>query len=377
MAQQRKRSEAQTVGRRSRKSDVDYAAAARRWAENSKDGRKPTMKDVAALAGVSKKTVSRVINNSPLVNDATRKGIQGLIEEIGYQPDPQARGLASRHSFLVGMIYDNPTPQYVVNIQLGILDVLRNTGFELVVHPCDRRSDTFIEDARKFIEVQNLYGVILTPSVSEDERLAEVIRELGCAYIRIASVALDMERRMIVTNDRVGSREAARHLAKQGHTRIAVLTGRRSFRSSHERRAGFEEGLAEFGVELPAEYILQGDYTFESGFALGSQVLDLDPAPSAVFASNDEMAAGVLQALHVAGQTPPDSLSVVGFDDFETATRVWPRLTTVRTPAREIGTLAAERLFEFDDDTVTGGTNQTTPRLIERDSTRIPPKPTT
>ncbi|MEM7278967.1 MAG: LacI family DNA-binding transcriptional regulator [Pseudomonadota bacterium] len=375
MAHRRKPNLVRSVGRNSQKAEVDYAAAARQWSESNKDGRKPTMKDVAALAGVSKKTVSRVINDSPLVNEATRKGIQGLIRDIGYRPDPQARGLASRRSYLVGMIYDNPTPQYVVNIQLGILDVLRTTGFELVVHPCDRKSDTFIEDARSFIEVQKLHGVILTPSVSEDERLAEVIRETGCAYIRIASVALDMERRMIVTNDRVGGREAARHLAKQGHTRIALIAGRRSFRSAHERRAGFEEGLAEFGLSMPSHYVLQGDYTFESGFALGAEVLDLDPPPTAVFAANDEMAAGVLQALHVAGQTPPDALSVVGFDDFETATRVWPRLTTVRTPAREIGTLAAERLFEFDsDNAVPGGPNETTPRLIERDSTRKPPK---
>jgi len=374
MAHQREPNVVQPVGRKSRKSEVDYTAAAREWLESNKDGRRPAMKDVARLAGVSKKTVSRVINDSPLVNEATRKGIQGLINDIGYRPDPQARGLASRRSYLVGMIYDNPTPQYVVNIQLGILDVLRNTGFELVVHPCDRKSDTFIEDARRFIEVQKLYGVILTPSVSEDERLAEVIRELGCAYIRIASVALDMERRMIVTNDRVGAREAARHLAKQGHTRIALIAGRRSFRSAHERRVGFEEGLAEFGISVPDEYVLQGDYTFESGLARGAEVLDLDPPPTAVFASNDEMAAGVLQALHVAGQTPPDSLSVVGFDDFETSTRVWPRLTTVRTPAREIGTLAAERLFEFDDEKAVGGPNETTPRLIERDSTRKPRK---
>lgn len=363
------------MGRTSRKANIDYSAAGRKWVENNKDGRKPTIRDVAELAGVSKKTVSRVINNSPLVNEATRKGIQGLIKDIGYRPDPQARGLAFRSSYLVGMIYDNPTPQYVVNIQLGILDVLRNTEFELVVHPCERKSDTFIEDARKFIEVQKLHGVILTPSVSEDERLAEVLRELGCAYIRIASVALDMERRMIVTNDRIGAREAARHLAKQGHTKIALIAGRRSFRSAHERRAGFEEGLAEFGISVPTEYVLQGDYTFESGLALGAELLDLDPPPTAVFASNDEMAAGVLQALHVAGQTPPDSLSVVGFDDFETSTRVWPRLTTVRTPAREIGMLAAERLFEFDEESPKGGPNQTTPRLIERDSTRRQSKP--
>lgn len=375
MPNRRKPQVAKSVGRKSRKSEIDYKAASRKWKESSQDGRKPTINDVADLAGVSKKTVSRVINESPLVNAATREGIQAIINEIGYRPDPQARGLAFRRSFLVGLIYDNPNPQYVVNIQRGILDALRNTGFELAVHRCDRNSDTFIEDARRFIELQKLYGVILTPSVSEDERLAEVLREIGCAYIRIASVALDMDRRMVVTNDRIGGREAARHLAKLGHTRIALIAGRRSFRSAHERRAGFEDGLSEFGISLPSQYVLQGDYTFESGLARGAELLDLDPPPTAVFASNDEMAAGVVQALHVAGQYAPDALSVVGFDDFDTATRIWPRLTTVRTPAREIGTLAAERLLDFDDEEKMAGPNQTRPRLIERESTRELKKP--
>jgi LacI family transcriptional regulator len=359
------------VARRNRKPEIDYIAAGREWKEQNHGGRKPTINDVAQLADVSKKTVSRVINDSPLVNKATRDGIQAIINEIGYRPDPQARGLAFRRSFLVGLIYDNPNPQYIANIQLGILDALKNTGFELAVHPCDRNSDSFIEDARNFIELQKLYGVILTPSVSEDERLAEVLREIGCAYIRIASIALDMERHMIVTNDRIGGREAARHLVELGHTRIALIAGRRSFRSAHERRAGFEDGLAEFGIELPPNYVLQGDYTFESGMARGAELLDLDPPPTAVFAANDEMAVGVLQVLHVAGLDVPKTLSVVGFDDFEIATRVWPRLTTVRSPIREIGRLAAQRLLEFDaDDDADAALNHTTPRLIERESTQ-------
>lgn len=357
------------MARKSRKITRDYKAASRRWIESNFDGRKPTINDVADLAGVSKKTVSRVINNSPLVNTATRDGIQLIINEIGYRPDPQARGLAFRRSYLVGLIYDNPNPQYVVNMQLGILDGLRDTGFELVVHPCDRASDTFIEDAKKFVELQKLYGVILTPSVSEDERLAEVLREIGCAYIRIASVALDMERRMIVTNDRLGGHAAARHLADLGHKRIALVTGRRSFRSAHERRAGFEEGLEEHGIELPPKYILQGDYTFESGLARGAELLDLEPQPTAVFAANDEMAAGVLQALHVAGLVAPKALSVVGFDDFELATRVWPRLTTVHSPIREIGMLASKRLLEDElNDIDSSGVNAIEPQLIERES---------
>ena len=140
------------MAKKSQKTRKDYLAACRQWKEGNFDGRKPTINDVANLAGVSKKTVSRVINASPLVNKSTRDGIQLIIDEIGYRPDPQARGLAFRRSYLVGLIYDNPNPQYVVNVQLGILDGLRGTEFELVVHPCDRKSDNFIEDARRFIE---------------------------------------------------------------------------------------------------------------------------------------------------------------------------------------------------------------------------------
>jgi LacI family transcriptional regulator len=362
------------MAKRSPKTEQDYMAACRRWKEGNFNGRKPTINDVADLAGVSKKTVSRVINGSPAVNKSTRDGIQLIIDEIGYRPDPQARGLAFRRSYLVGLIYDNPNPQYVVNVQLGILDGLRGTGFELVVHPCDRNSDNFIEDARKFIELQKLYGVVVTPSVSEDERLAEVLRDIGCEYVRIASVALDQEQRMIVTNDRVGGRAAGKHLAELGHTRVGMVTGRRSFRSAHERREGFEEGLGEFGVEVLPEYVAQGDYTFESGLARGAELIDLDPPPTAIFAANDEMAAGVMQSALIAGLKVPDELSVVGFDNFQTATRIWPRLTTVETPSREVGMLAARQLLRAAHDTsMEPAPNQTTPRLVRRDSSRRPP----
>ena len=362
------------MAKRSRKTRQDYLAACRRWQEGNFDGRKPTINDVADLAGVSKKTVSRVINASPQVNPATRDGIQLIIDELGYRPDPQARGLAFRRSYLVGLIYDNPNPQYVVNVQLGVLDGLRGTGFELVVHPCDRKSETFLDDARKFVELQKLYGVVVTPSVSEDERLAEVLRELGCEYVRIASVALDLEERMIVTNDRIGGREAGKHIGDLGHKHVGMVTGRRSFRSAHERRGGFEEGLAEHGIALPEEYVAQGDYTFESGLARGAELIDLDPMPTAIFAANDEMAAGVMQSALVAGLRVPEQLTVVGFDNFQTATRVWPRLTTVETPSREIGRLAARQLLRAAHDPGIEVTpTETIPALVRRESSRKPP----
>ena len=311
--------------------------------------RRPTINDIARLAGVSKKTVSRVINASPYVQKETRERIEAVIAEHGYAPDPQARGLAFRRSFLIGLVYDNPNPQYVVNMQLGLLDGMRGSGFELVVHPCDRASPTFLADLRSFAERQRLYGVVLTPSVSEDDRVAALLNDIGCEYVRVASVAVDEPRHMIETRDRLGGEAAAHHLADLGHRRMAFISGPPSFRSSRERREGFETGLKARGLALEAGYTLQGAYTFESGIECAQALLALDPRPTAVFAGNDEMAAGILQAARQMDVRVPEDLSVVGFDDFEIARRLWPSLTTVRTPTREIGRLAAERLMGLDE----------------------------
>ena len=302
----------------------------------------------------------------------TRERIEAVIAELGYAPDPQARGLAYGHSFLIGLVYDNPNPQYVVNMQLGLLDGMRGSGFELVVHPCDRASPTFLEDLHAFVERQRLFGVVLTPSVSEDERVATLMADIGCAYVRVASVSLDRPEHMIETRDRLGGREAARHLAELGHTRIAFVSGPPSFRSSHERRSGFEEALAERGLSLRQDYVAQGAYTFESGIETGRQLLQMSPPPTAIFAGNDEMAAGVLQAARQLGVRVPDALSIVGFDDFQIASRLWPTLTTVRTPTREIGRLAVERLMGRDDDT--RDPKSRLPMLVVRESTARPPE---
>lgn len=335
--------------------------------------RRPTINDIARLANVSKKTVSRVINNSPFVRGDTREKIQAVIREHGYAPDPQARGLSLRRSFLIGLIYDNPNPQYVVNMQLGLLDGMRDSGFELVVHPCVRTSPTFLDDLRSFIERQKLYGVVLTPSVSEDERVAELLRQIGCEYVRIASVSLDEAEHMIETRDRLGGRAAALHLAALGHRRIGYVSGLHTFRSTHERRGGFEDGLGEHGLKLDPALVFEGAYTFESGIAGGEALLALSPRPTAIFASNDEMAAGVLQAARRAGLEIPRDLSIVGFDDFQIASRLWPPLTSVRTPTRHIGRLAALQLMGQQGDTGRDDEGRL-PVLVERASSGPPPR---
>jgi LacI family transcriptional regulator len=336
--------------------------------------RRATINDIARLARVSKKTVSRVINRSPLVREDTRARIEAVIAEYGYSPDPQARGLAFRRSFLIGLVYDNPTPQYVVNMQLGLLDGLRGSGFELVVHPCDRASPSFLADLRGFIERQKLAGVVLTPSVSEDERAAALLAEIGCDYVRIASVALDTPERMIVSHDRDGAAAAGARLAQLGHRRVAFISGPPSFRSSHERRAGLEQALAAAGLSLDPAYVREGAYTFESGIAAAESLLAMATPPTAIFAGNDEMAAGVLQVALRSGLSVPRDLSVIGFDDFQIASRLWPPLTTVRAPTRATGKLAAQKLLgeraEIEPDS---GPIDYRPVLVVRGSCGPPP----
>jgi LacI family transcriptional regulator len=336
--------------------------------------RRATINDIARLANVSKKTVSRVINDSPSVKEETRRKVNAIIEEHGYAPDPAARGLAFRRSFLVGMIYDQPNPQYVVDMQQGVLEALRGSGYELVVHPCSRSNPAFLADIRTFVERQRLYGVVLPPSTSEDDRLIEALERMDCRYVRIASVSLSEPASMLVTHDDEGAKEAARHLASLGHTRIAHISGPASFRSAHTRRKGFEAGLREHGLELSPRYSLEGGYTFESGVSCGAELLALDPRPTAIFTGNDEMAMGVYKAARDLGLEIPRDLSVVGYDDSPMASRVWPYLTTVRLPIRDMGRIAAEKLLAQEGGERPADTEvEVRPSLVVRSSSGPPP----
>jgi LacI family transcriptional regulator len=331
---------------------------------------KSTINDIARLAGVSKKTVSRVLNRSPLVHTKTREKVEALIREHHYVPDPMARGLAFRKSFLIGMVYDNPNAQYIVNMQGGALDSLRGSGYELVVHPCDSKSEDYIEGVRRFVLQQRLHGVILVPRVSEDQALVDMLIEVGCRYARIAAIELDGASRMIATNDRHGAVEVANYLESLGHRRIALITGPHRYLSTRERGAGFLEALAKRGIELPPESILEGGYTFESGVACAEQLLLRDPRPTAIFTLNDEMAAGVYKAAHRLGLSVPEHLSVVGFDDSPLASRLWPSLTTVRLPIRDMGLYAAGLLLAEEGSV--HPTPKITPHVVVRESCQPP-----
>jgi LacI family transcriptional regulator len=331
-----------------------------------------TINDIARLAGVSKKTVSRVINRSPLVHEETREKVLALMRDQGYVPDPQARGLAFRRSFLIGLVYDNPNAQYIVNIQNGALDTLRGSGFELVVHPCDSKSADFVAGVRHFVSQLKLHGVILLPPVSEDAALAAALKEVGCRYVRIASVRLDEPEHLVVSNDRDAAAEVADYLESLGHRDIGLITGPRNYRSTVERSEGFVQALSKRGIAMPRGRIEEGGYTFESGVASAERLLAQSPRPTAIFACNDEMAAGTYKAAYRLGLKIPEQLSVIGFDDSPLASRIWPPLTTVRLPIREMGRNAAVMMISDRDSNDLRQHSVVSPHLVTRDSCQPP-----
>ncbi|ETI59016.1 LacI family transcription regulator [Sphingobium sp. C100] len=306
---------------------------------------KLTINDIARLAGVSKKTVSRVINRSPLLNRETRDKVEAIIRETGYVPNPQARALALGRNFLIGLIYDNPNAQMVLSMQRGILEALHGTEFELVIRPVDRGSNQVMEDIQGFVTRQRLFGVVVLPPMSENDALMRMLDEQGCRYVRMGSAILDDPEHMVASNDREAVADAVRHLIAQGHRRIGLIAGPHGFRSARERREGFEMALAEAGISLPRSLVADGQYTFESGLSASESLFDLTPRPTAIFASNDEMAAGVLYAARLRGIAVPEQLSIIGFDDTPVTTRVWPPLSTVRWPIVAMGRAAALKLI--------------------------------
>lgn len=336
--------------------------------DNDRNRKRTTINDIARMAAVSKKTVSRVINKSPYVREATRVKVNAIIAKTGFAPDPQARGLAFRRSFLLGLIYDNSNAQYIVDIQQGVLDCVRASEYELVVHPCNRNSASFLNDVRSFVERQKLFGVVLIPPVSENGNLAQLLTAVDCPYVRIASTPLDNLERMIVSHDRTAAAEAGEHLAALGHKEIGFIAGPPHYPSAHERREGFAGALAARGLKLSPKLIVEGAYSFESGVACAEALLAKKPRPTAIFASNDEMAAGVYKAAYAQGLRIPEDLSVVGYDDSPLATRMWPALTTVRVPLRDMGRKAAEKLIGSKAEAPEADAMEA--RLVVRDSSR-------
>ncbi|WP_405237301.1 LacI family DNA-binding transcriptional regulator [Lentisalinibacter orientalis] len=304
-----------------------------------------TIEDVASLAGVSIKTVSRVVNREPNVRSDTRQRVEKAIRELDYTPNTSARSLAGNRSFLIGLLYVNPAASYIINILTGAVDACRAGGFELLLHPCNYTDADLPGQISELARNTRLDGLILTPPLSD---LGELIAELDTAGIplaRIAPGAHDDAGRSVCTNDKEICAELARYVISLGHRDIGFIVGHPDQLAVQQRYAGFRLALKEAGLKVRKSLVCHGDNSFESGVDCARRLLQRKRRPTAVIASTDDMAAGLISVAHELGIRIPDELSVTGFDDVPLAHKVWPPLTTIRQPMQAMGERAAALLL--------------------------------
>ncbi|KMS54567.1 LacI family DNA-binding transcriptional regulator [Sphingobium cupriresistens] len=292
--------------------------------------------DVAALAQVSIKTVSRVVNKAPNVSPELQARVDAAIRQLGYRPNQSARRLAGGKSFMIAFLYNNPAPGYVSRIQIGAAWRCRELGYHLVVEPISPGGEERFEVLDRLVAALRPDGVLLVPPLSDDEGLLARLADMKLPYARIAGsvVAASFT---IHTPERAAGRMVADHLIALGHRRIGVITPPPTHRAALRRVEGFCDGLG--GADIPVDDALfvQGQFDFASGIEAGEALLALPQPPSAIFATNDEMALGVLTLAHRIGLRVPEDLSVTGFDDTSASLTSWPPLTTVRQPLEEMG----------------------------------------
>lgn len=348
----------------------------------SRSGGKPTIDDVAHHAGVSRTTVSRVLNNGANVRPAMREKVVQAVEQLDFKADMRARALAGRSGGSLALVHQSdldtePNSYYHAALELGALRACSNHGFQILT----RTVSSDVGHARRQIEEMfrdgGIVGMIVTPPLSDDPLLGELADKNGFA---IAYVSADPD--SVPTgpafgiDDFAAGHDLARHLIDLGHRRFGYIHGLAGHRSAERRFAGLRHALDEAGIDQSTICEERGTFTFKSGIECAGRIISCSPRPSALMCANDDMAAGALLALHRAGLDIPRDISVTGFDGTPISEIVWPPLTTVLQPIKNIGFDAASELIA-----VIAGNASPRPvvrhiaehRLVVRDSTAPPP----
>jgi LacI family transcriptional regulator len=304
-----------------------------------------TMQRVAEVAGVSMKTVSRVVNKEPGVREETRERVLKVIEELEFQRNPAARGLAAARSFLIALLYDNPSTAYIIGLQTGALSTCRQHGYELLIHPCDHADKELIAHIRFMARQSRVDGLILTPPLCDMEPVLDMLDERGLKYVRISPLQHGDRSPVVFADEEQAAYRMTEYLVSQGHSRIGFITGHPNRSGTEMRLRGFRRGMADNGLEVDPELVIPGRYTFESGEAGARKLLRLKNRPTAIFASNDYTAAGVLKVANQMRIRVPYELSVCGYDDSPVSRHIWPPLTTIRHPVARMSEIATEILI--------------------------------
>jgi LacI family transcriptional regulator len=302
----------------------------------------PTISDVAAHAGVSPMTVSRVINGETNVREETRRKVEEAIGALNYAPNAAARTLAGGDDISIGLLHSNPSFGYLAEFLVGSLDQARRSNVHLVVEKCDE--DVGGPAAIDHLLRGRISGVVLPPPLSDSEPVLKALEDRGIPVVAVATGRAPDWALSVAINDRQAAEDMTRHLVQLGHMRIGFITGNPNQAASAERLEGYRAALREAGLVPDDDLVAEGMFTYRSGLDAAEQLLALEDPPTAIFAANDDMAAATVAIAHRQGLDVPGDLTVCGFDDTALATTIWPELTTIRQPVLEMSRQAVELL---------------------------------
>ena len=308
-----------------------------------------TIMDVARASGVSYATVSRVLSGYEFVRESTRNRVMQAVEHLGYVANVQARSLAGGRSHIIGLLVPNLDNSYVGTIMAGIDQELEHANYELMLYTTHHhpRNESFYVNA---IANGLTEGLLLIVPMDPATYL-DTLREQNFPYVLIDQADTADNSNVIDATNWQGAYEATRYLSQLGHTRIAFITGALAVRSAVDRLRGYKAALADCGIPVMEELVIEGDYQQKTGYEATKSLLQrLDAPPTAIFASNDLSAFGAMDAAREWGLRIPDDISIIGFDDIPQASLVYPKLTTVRQPLEQMGQIAVKMLLERIED---------------------------
>lgn len=304
----------------------------------------PTIADVARHAGVSPMTVSRVVNREGNVLPGTTEKVEEAIKVLGYVPNVAARSLAGGKQCRIALLHSNPSAAYLSEFLMGSLAQASVDNAQIVVEYCDD-ADT-VETLAGKLKSHRVDAVLLPPPLCDNAGLISKIHDLGLPMAQIATGRPSPDAYAVIIDDRAAAKAMTEHLISLGHKRIGFIAGNENQTASALRQAGFEAALREAGIVPERELIRPGDFSYRSGLAAAEELLSSPKPPTAIFASNDDMAAAAVAVAHRHRLDVPEDISVCGFDDSAMATTIWPELTTVRQPVAEMAKAATALLAE-------------------------------
>jgi LacI family transcriptional regulator len=307
------------------------------------------IRDVAARAGVAVKTVSRVLNGHPYVSAQTRERVEEAVRALDFRPSIAARILSGAKSNQIALIYDNHSPYYMFQIQHGCWTRCHADGIRLLAQPVDVAEPGVGEQVRGLVTETHVDGVVLSSPVTDCDAVLRVLEAMDVPFVRISPGTNHALTSSVFMDDAQAADDMTTHLINFGHRRIGFVKGHPSHMASDDRLFGYRRALERAGITYEPQLVAEGEFDFDSGVRAGRLLLDSAAPPSAIFAANDDMAAGVLAVAHDRGLDLPGELSVGGFDDTTLARSVWPPLTTIHQPMFDLAHTATDILITGGD----------------------------